>query len=124
MRIARIMAILLAVATLVITAYYVSQMPYALLYFVPALLGVCGSLPFWIKAPARKKARWRAAIASLCVVPCIAVTAALGFLFSPIMIWQVYGALAALALINAIWAIVRVQRKANHPWADYYKQVS
>ncbi len=118
------MAILLALATLAVTAYYLSQMPYALLYFVPAVLGICGSLPFWIKAPARKKARWRAAIASLCVVPCMAATAVIGFFLSPIAIWQVYGALTALALIHAIWAIIRVKRKANHPWADYYKQVS
>ncbi len=124
MRIARLMAILLALVTLAITAYYLRLMPYAYLLFIPANVGATGSLIFWIKAPARKKARWRAALASLFVVPCMGATAALSLFFSPIAIWQVFGALTALALIIAIWSIVRVSRKANHPWTDYYKQVT
>ncbi len=115
---------LLALATLAITAYYLRQIPYLYYLFVPANVGATGCLLFWIKAPARKRARWRAAIASLFVVPCMAVTAAGGFLYSPVAIWQVFSALTALALIVAIWATVRVSRKANHPWTDYYKQVT
>lgn len=115
---------LLALATLGVTAYYLSKMPYAWYYFVPANAGAWGSLIFWITPPARKKARWRAALASLFVAPCIAMTAVLGFFFTPIEVWQVFGALTALALLNAIWAIVRVKKKANHPWADYYRQVT
>lgn len=122
MRIARIMAIMLALLTLAITAAYLRQIPYLFYLFVPANAGATGCLIFWIKAPARKRARWRAALASLLVVPCMAVTAAAGFLLSPIPIWQVFMALTALALMVAIWAIVRVSRKANHPWSDYYKQ--
>jgi len=123
-RIARIMAILLALATLAITGYYLFQMPYAFPLFIPANLGATGSLIFWIKAPARKKARWRAALASLVVVPCMVGTAALSLFYSPISVWQVFLALSALSFIIAIWSIVRVSRKANHPWADYYKQVT
>jgi len=123
-RIARIMAILLALVTLAITAYYLRLMPYAYLIFIPANVAATGSLLFWIKAPARKKARRRAAMASTFVVPCMGATAALSLFFSPIAVWQVFGALTALSLIIAIWALVRVARKANHPWADYYKQVT
>ncbi len=115
---------LLALVTLLVTAYYLRQMPYAYLSFLPANIGATGSLLFWMKAPARKKQRWRAALASLFVVPCMAATAAISLFLSPIAIWQVFGALTALSLIVAIWAIVRVSRKANHPWSDYYKQVT
>ena len=118
------MAILLALVTLAVTAYYLRQLPYIFYVFLPANIGATGSLLFWIKAPARKKQRWRAAIASLFVVPCMLASAALSILFSPVPIWQVFSALAALALVVAIWAIVRVKRKANHPWSDYYKQVT
>ncbi len=71
MRIARIMAILLALVTLAITAYYLRLMPYIYLILIPPNIGATGSLLFWIKAPTRKKARWRAALASLMVVPCM-----------------------------------------------------
>ena len=124
MRIARILASLLALATLGVSIFYLSKMPYAWYFFVPANGGILFSLLFWLKAPARKKARWRAAMASLFVVPCMAVTAALGFLFTPIEVWQVFSALTLLCLMNAIWAIIRVKKKANHPWADYYRQVT
>jgi hypothetical protein len=123
-RIARILAILLALATLGVSIYFLSRIPYLWYLFVPANVGATGSLLFWIKAPARKKARWRAAFASLLVVPCIALTAVAGLLLSPVPIWQVFGALSALALLNAIWAFARVKKKADHPWADYYAQVN
>ena len=124
MRIARIMAILLALVTLAITAYYLRLMPYTYLTLLPANIGASGSLIFWIKAPTRKKARRRAALGSLLVVPCMLVTAAMSLFFSPMSIWPVFAALAALALIIAIWAVVRVKRKADHPWADYYRKVT
>jgi hypothetical protein len=123
-RIARYLAMLLALATLGVTYYFLEQMPYNYALFLPANVAATGALLFWIKAPARKKARWRAALASLFVVPCIAATSALGYLFSPIEMWVTFAALAALALLLAIWAIIRVQRKANHPWADYYSKVN
>lgn len=115
---------LLALATLGVTIYYLRQMPYAYPLFIPANAGAWGSLIFWIKAPAKKKARRRAAYGSLAVVPFMLATAALGFLRSPIEIWQVFLALSTLALGIAIWALIRVKRKANHPWADYYRQVT
>ena len=58
------------------------------------------------------------------VVPCMAATAAISLFFSPIAIWPVFGAFTALALVIAIWSIVRVSRKSNHPWNDYYKKVT
>lgn len=99
-------------------------MPYIFHVFLPANIGATGCLLFWIKAPARKKQRWRAALASLLVVPCMLASGVLSLFYSPIPVWQVFGALSALAFIVAVWAIVRVKRKANHPWADYYKQVT
>ncbi len=27
-------------------------------------------------------------------------------------------------MIIAIWAMLRVKRKADHPWADYYRKVT
>jgi len=123
-RIARIMAILLALVTLAITAYYLTLMPYIYLVLLPANVGASGCLVFWIKAPTRKKARWKAALGSLCVVPCMMATAALSIFLSPMAIWPVFAALAALATIIAIWAVVRVKRKADHPWADYYRKVT
>jgi uncharacterized membrane protein len=118
------MAILLALVTLAITAYYLRLMPYIYLTLLPANLGASGSLIFWVKAPAKKKARWKAALASLSVVPCMMITAAISLFSSPMSIWPVFAALAALALIIAIWAVVRVKRKADHPWADYYRKVT
>ena len=123
MRIARILAILLALATLGVTAFYLTKMGYAWYYFVPANGGIFFSLLFWIKAPARKKARLRAALASLFVVPCMATVVAFDFLgFIPIQVWQVFSALTVLCFMNAVWALIRVKKKANHPWADYYRQ--
>jgi hypothetical protein len=115
---------LLALVTLGVTYYFLEQMPYNYWLFLPANIAATGSLVFWIKAPARKKARWRAALGALFVVPCIATTSALGYVFSPIEMWVTFAALSALALLIAIWSIIRVQRKANHPWADYYSKVA
>lgn len=115
---------LLALATLGVSAYYLRLMPYIYFVLIPANLGASGSLIFWIKAPAKKKARWKAALASLFVVPCMFGTAVLSLFFSPMSIWPVFLALTALALIIAIWSIVRVKRKADHPWADYYRKVT
>lgn len=123
MRIARILAFLLALVTLAVSYYYWQQMPYAFMIFIPANVGAWGSLLFWIKAPARKKARRRAAMASLAVVPFILGTAVAAYFRSPIQCWQVFVALSVLALIIAFWAIIRVKHKASHPWADYYRQV-
>ena len=115
---------LLALVTLAITAYYLRQIPDLYWLFLPANIGAWGSLLFWIKAPTRKKARWRAALASLFVVPCMMGTAVLSLFFSPLSIWPVFCALSALAFIIAIWAMVRVKKKADHPWADYYRKVT
>jgi hypothetical protein len=116
---------LLALATLGVTAFYLTKMSYAWYYFVPANGGIFFSLLFWITPPARKKARWRAALASLFVVPCMATVVAFDFLgFIPIQVWQVFSALTALCFMHAIFAIMRVKKKANHPWSDYYRQVA
>jgi hypothetical protein len=118
------MAILLALVTLAITAYYLRLMPYLYPTLLPANVGASGCLLFWIKAPTRKKARWKAAFASLFVVPCMVATAGLSLFFSPMPIWPVFGALSALAFIIAAWSILRVKKKADHPWANYYRQVT
>jgi peptidoglycan/LPS O-acetylase OafA/YrhL len=123
-RIARLMAMLLALITVGVSLYYGQKMPYAFLHLVPANVGACGSLLFWIKAPSKKKARWRAALASLLVVPLMAATVGLGIATSPIEDWQVFSALTALALMIAIYALMRVKRKSNHPWAGYYREVA
>jgi len=123
-RVARILAFLLAAITLAVSIYYWRQMPYAWPHLLPANLAACGCLLFWIKAPAKKKPRVRAALGSTAVVPCMLATAALGYVTSPIEDWKVFLPLSALALIVAIWALIRVKRKANHPWADYYREVA
>lgn len=125
MRIARILAILLALLTLGVSIYFGQQLPPSdYLHLLPANLGATGSLIFWIKAPAKKKARRRAALASLAVVFFIFGTAVLAYLGSPVQDWPVFVSLSALAAMVAIWAIIRVKRKANHPWADYYREVA
>lgn len=123
MRVARILAFLLALITLAVSFYYWRQMPYAWPHLLPANIGACGCLLFWIKAPAKKKPRIRAALGSTFVIPCMLATVALGIVTSPIADWPVFLALSGLALVVAIWALVRVKRKADHPWADYYREV-
>lgn len=124
MRFARILALLLAVATFAITGYYLMKMPFAWLHLLPANIGVIFSLYFWRKAPKRKKARRKAALASLIVVPFMVASAVLGLFTSPIKDWPVFLTLAALALIVAVIAMMRVTRKQAHIWADYYSELS
>jgi len=122
-RFARILALLLAAATLGISAYLFYKTPFAWMHLVPANIGVLGSIYFWRKAPKRKKARKAAAAASLLVVPFIFASAALSLLYSPTPVWPVFMALTALALMVAIIAILRVERKSAHVWSDYYADV-
>ncbi len=75
MRFARILALLLVVATLGITAYLFYRMPFAWLHLLPANIGALGSVYFWRKPPKRKKARKAAALASLMVVPFVGASA-------------------------------------------------
>lgn len=124
MRFARIMAILLAVVTFAISAYYLKLMPDAYLHLLPANVGVILCLIFWIKVPIQRRQRWLAALASLALVPFIFSSAVLGYLTSPIKNWPVFLALTCLAFMNAIWALLRVKRKQTHPWSGYYKEVA
>ena len=124
MRFARILALLLALATLGVTGYLLSQMPFAWLHLAPANIGVLGSLYFWRKPPKRKKARRAAALASVAVIPFMGVSAILGLLTSPIKDWPVFLSLAALAAMVAVVALSRVHRKQAHVWSDYYQDVA
>lgn len=124
MRFARILALLLVAATLGITAYLFYRMPFAWVHLLPANIGALGSLYFWRKAPKRKKARKSAALASVLVVPFMAASAAASLFFSPLSVWPVFGALTGLAVMVAIFAIMRIERKQAHVWADYYSDVA
>ena len=125
MRIARYLAILLALATLGVSIYFAKQLPYSeYLHLFPANIGATGSLIFWIKPPAKKKGRRRAALAAVAVVFFILASAAMGYLYSPVVDWPVFATLSLLAFMIAIWALIRVKRKANHPWADYYRDMT
>lgn len=123
MRIARIMAFLLALVTIGISAYYYALAPVLLPSVIPAVIGVILSLYFWRSAPTKKKARRRAALASLMVVPFMFASAVASLFLSPISIWPVYICLAALAAGLAIYALMRVRKKQTHPWADYYNDI-
>ena len=123
MRVARIMAFLLALITVGISGYYYSLAPVLLPSVLPAAVGVILSLYFWRTPPAKKKARRRAALASVAVVPCIFASAVASLFFSPIPIWPVYLCLTALAVMLAIYALLRVRKKQSHPWADYYHEI-
>jgi FtsH-binding integral membrane protein len=122
-RFARILALLLAFATLGVSGYLFAKMPYAWLQFVPANIGILLTLYFWRKAPKRKKARKVAAFASVMVIPFILGSAALSYLSSPLKVWPVFAMLAALAMMVAITALMRIERKQAHVWADYYSDV-
>lgn len=124
MRIARIMAFLLALITIGISGYYFSLSPVLLPSVVPAILGVVVSLYFWRVAPGKKKARRRAALASVAVVPFTFTSAVISLFLSPVSIWPVYLCLSALAAMLAVYALLRVKKKQSHPWADYYQEVS
>jgi amino acid transporter len=120
---ARIMALLLALATLGVSAYFFKMTPATLISVLPASISVVLSLYFWRVAPAKRKERRRAATASALVVPCIFASAIVSLFLSPISIWPVYLCLAALALMLAIFAMQRVKQKQSHPWADYYQDL-
>jgi len=123
-RFARILALLLALATFAVTGYLFWQMPFAWLHMVPANLGVLASLYFWRKAPRKKTARRTAALASIGVIPCMVLSAAVSLFESPITDWPVFLALAALATLVAVTALLRVNRKQSHVWAGYYQDVT
>jgi peptidoglycan/LPS O-acetylase OafA/YrhL len=123
-RFARILALLLALATLGISGYLFTKMPFAWIQFIPANLGVLMSLYFWRKSPKRKKARKKAALASVVVVPFIMASAVASLFLSPMKVWPVWLALAGLAVMVAIIAILRIERKQAHIWADYYSDVA
>lgn len=124
MRFARILALLLVLATFGVTGYMLMKMPFAWLQFIPANLGVLFSLWFWRKAPKRKKARKKAAFASVCVIPFMGASAVVSLFTSPIALWPVFMTLAALATMVAVVAIMRIERKQAHIWADYYSDVA
>lgn len=123
MRFARILALLLAVATLGICGYLLYEMPFAWIHHIPAVAGVLGSLYFWRKPPKRKKARKAAALASCMVVPFIGLSAVASLFFSPTRVWPLFMTLAALAVMVAVVALMRITRKQAHVWADYYSDV-
>lgn len=124
MRLARIMAFLLAVLTVGVSVYYYRIAPTLLPCLLPALVGVLAGLYFWRTAPAKKKARRRAAFASVFVVPCMFASAVVSLFVSPISVWPVYLCLTVLAAILAVYALGRVKKKQTHPWADYYQEVA
>lgn len=124
MRFARILALLLALATFGVVGYLFSRMPFAWLHLLPAIVGVVISLYFWRKPPKRKKARRAAAFASIGVIPFMLVSAALGLWTSPIKDWPVFLALAGLATMVAVVALMRIERKQAHVWADYYTDLA
>lgn len=124
MRLARFLALSLALATLAVTGYFLWIMPFAWMHMLPANVAVLASLYVWRKAPRRKKARRAAALTSVAVVPCMVATAALSLFDSPIKQWPVFLALAALATLVAIMALARVNRKQSHVWAGYYQDVA
>ena len=124
MRFARILALLLALATLGISGYLFYRAPFAWLHMVPAVIGVLGSIYYWRKPPKRKKARKAAAAASCAVVPFIGGSAVLSLFLSPDRQWPIYMTLTALAVMVAVIALLRIERKQAHVWADYYADVS
>lgn len=124
MRLARILAFLLAVTVMAVSAYFLYAMPFAWLQLVPAIIGVLMSLWFWRKAPKRKKARKRAALASVLLVPFLMGSALVSLFVSPMSIWPVFSALALLGVMVAVIALTRVERKQSHVWAGYYSDVA
>jgi hypothetical protein len=123
-RLARILAFLLALAVIGVSAYFLYTMPFAWVQLVPANIGIIISLWFWRKAPKRKKARKRAALASVVLVPLLVVSAAVSLFISPMTIWPVFLALAMLGAMVAVIALMRVERKESHVWAGYYSDVA
>jgi len=115
---------LLAFATIGISGFLLYRTPFAWLHLIPANIGVLASLYFWRKAPKRKKARKTAAMASCAVVPFIAASAVMSLFLSPVRVWPIFMTLTALGIMVAIVAILRIERKQAHVWADYYADVS
>lgn len=107
-----------------VSAYFLYAMPFAWLQLVPAIIGVLMSLWFWRKAPKRKKARKRAALASVLLVPFLMGSAVVSLFVSPMSIWPVFSALALLGVMVAVIALTRVERKQSHVWAGYYSDVA
>lgn|GEM_PF-1091237 len=124
MRFARILALLLAAATLGISGYLLYRMPFAWIHLIPANIAVLASLYFWRKPPKRKKARKAAALASCAIVPFIALSGAASLYFSPTRVWPLFLTLAALGVMVAVVALMRITRKQAHVWADYYSDVT
>lgn len=122
MRVARILAILLALLTLGISGYYGWLTPQASWYLIPAVLGALMMLVVWRSAPTKKKGRRRAATLTALFVPFLVASAAASMLVSPVSSWPVFLALAALATMLTIFAAMRVNRKSVHPWQDYYPE--
>ncbi|MCW2366512.1 bacteriorhodopsin [Sphingobium sp. B7D2B] len=124
MRLARILALLVVLATVGVSAYFLYRMPFAWLQIVPAAIGVGLCLWFWRTAPKRKKARKRAALATVLFVPLLMASAVLSLTVSPESVWPVFTALALLAMMVAVLALMRIERKQNHVWAGYYSDVA
>ncbi|BAK66130.1 hypothetical membrane protein [Sphingobium sp. SYK-6] len=124
MRFARILALLLVAATLGICGYYLWKMPFAWFHLPPAIIGVLMSVYFWRRAPKRKKARRAAALASCAVVPFIGASAVISLFTSPAPVWPVFMTLTAFSILVAVVALMRIERKQAHIWADYYQDVA
>jgi len=121
---ARILAFLLALVTIGVSAYFFYVMPFAWLQLAPANAGVLLSLWFWRKAPKRRKGRKRAALASVFLIAFLMASALLSYLLSPMPVWPVFMALAMLAAMVAVVALMRIERKQSHVWAGYYSDVA
>jgi hypothetical protein len=57
-------------------------------------------------------------------VPFIAGSAVASLFLSPAPVWPLFMTLAALGVMVAVIALLRVQRKQAHVWGDYYADVS
>lgn len=124
MRFARILALLLALATVGVSGYLLSKMPFAWIHPLPANIGVLMSLYFWRRAPKRKKARRTAALASVAVIPFMVASTVASYFMAPVRDWPVFASLTAMAVLVAIVALVRIERKQAHIWADYYSDLA
>ncbi len=122
MRVARILALLLALLTLGISGYYAWLAPLASWFLAPAVLGALFMLILWRSAPTKKKGRRRAATLSALFVPLLMGSAVASLFVSPVPAWPVYTALSALALMLVVFAAMRINRKSVHPWQDYYPE--
>jgi hypothetical protein len=122
LRVARILAILLALLALGISGYFAWRSPLSSWYLIPAGFGSLLMLFVWRSAPSKKKGRRRAAAYTALYVPFLMASAVLSLFISPISTWPVYLALSTLAFMLAIFAAMRINRKSVHPWQDYYPE--